>query len=39
MEMLVILTLLLLAGVVSVMGRDTRDYDYTDRRRWWPGRR
>ena len=39
MEMLIVLTFLLLAGVVSVMGRDSRDYDDHDRQGWWPGRR
>jgi hypothetical protein len=38
MEIIVLLTILLLAGVFSVMGADTRDYDDTDRRGWWPGR-
>ncbi len=37
--MLVLLTILLLAGVLSVMGPDLRDYDDTDRRGWWPGHR
>ena len=37
--MIVLLTLLLLAGVVSVMGPDSRDYDDSDRRGWWPGHR
>jgi hypothetical protein len=39
MEMLIVLTILILAGVLSVMARDTRDLDDTDRRGWWPGRR
>jgi hypothetical protein len=39
MEIVVLLTLLLLAGVVSVMGPDVRAYDDRDRRGWWPGRR
>jgi hypothetical protein len=38
MEMLVLLTLLLLAGVLSVVGPDARDQDDSDRRGWWPGR-
>lgn len=38
MEIILLLTLLLLAGVVSVMGPDSRDYDDLDRRGWWPGR-
>ena len=37
--MLVVLVILILAGVLSVASRDTRDYDYRDRRGWWPGRR
>jgi hypothetical protein len=37
--MIVLLTLLVLAGVFSVMGPDSRDYDDNDRRGWWPGRR
>jgi hypothetical protein len=39
MEMLVVLTFLLLAGVLSVVARDRHDFDDTDRRGWWPGRR
>jgi len=39
MEMIVILTIVLLAGVLSVVVRDSRDYDDHDRRGWWPGRR
>jgi hypothetical protein len=39
MEILVLLAVLLLAGVFSVLGPDARDYDDTDRRGWWPGRR
>jgi hypothetical protein len=39
MEMIVLLGLLLLAGVASVLGPDTRDYDDRDRRGWWPGHR
>jgi hypothetical protein len=38
MEILVLLTVLLLAGVFSVMGSDSHDFDDTDRRGWWPGR-
>jgi hypothetical protein len=38
MEMIVLLALLLLAGVVSVLGPDSHDYDDTDTRSWWPGR-
>ena len=37
--MIVVLTVLLLAGVLSVVARDFRDYDDHDRRGWWPGRR
>jgi hypothetical protein len=37
MEIIVVLTILLLAGVLSVMGADSRDYDDRDRR-GWPGR-
>jgi hypothetical protein len=36
---IIIFSLLLLAGVLSVLGPDTRDYDVNDRRGWWPGRR
>ena len=39
MEMIVVLTILLLAGVLSVVARDSRDYDDHDRRGWWPGRK
>jgi hypothetical protein len=39
MEMLVVLTILILAGVASVVARDSHDYDDRDRRGWWPGRR
>jgi hypothetical protein len=39
MAMLVVLGFLLLAGVVSVMSRDSHDFNDTDRRGWWPGRR
>jgi hypothetical protein len=38
MEMILLLTIVLLAGVYSVMGPDDRDYDDRDRRGWWPGR-
>jgi hypothetical protein len=37
--LIILFSLLLLAGVFSVMGPDTRDYDVNDRRGWWPGRR
>ena len=36
---IIIFSLLILAGVLSVLGPDTRDYDVNDRRGWWPGRR
>jgi hypothetical protein len=36
---IVLFALLLLAGVLSVLGTDTRDYDVNDRRGWWPGKR
>jgi hypothetical protein len=39
MAMLFVLGFLVLAGVSSVISRDTRDFDDTDRRGWWPGRR
>jgi hypothetical protein len=39
MEMLVVFTFLILAGVLSVLSHDSRDFDDTDRRGWWPGRR
>jgi hypothetical protein len=39
MEMLLVLTFVLLAGVLSVIAPDSRDYDDTDRRGWWPGKR
>lgn len=39
MAAIVILSILILAGVASVMGQDSRDFDDTDRRGWWPGRR
>ena len=38
MEIIVLLTILLLAGVLSVMGPQSHDFDDTDRRGWWPGR-
>ena len=34
---IILFSLLLLAGVLSVLGPDTRDYDVNDRRGWWPG--
>ena len=39
MEIVLVLTILILAGVVSVLGPDSRDHDVNDRRGWWPGRR
>jgi cbb3-type cytochrome oxidase subunit 3 len=39
MEMLVVLTFVLLAGVYSVVRPDNRDLDDRDRRGWWPGRK
>ena len=39
MTAIILFSLLLLAGVFSVMGPDTRDYDVNDRRGWWPGKR
>jgi hypothetical protein len=39
MAMLVVLTILILAGVLSVVAGDSRDLDDRDRRGWWPGRR
>jgi len=38
-EIVIVLTILILAGVLSVVGPDTHDYDVNDRRGWWPGRR
>jgi hypothetical protein len=34
----IVLTIVVVAGVVSVMAPDSHDYDDTDRRGWWPGR-
>ena len=39
MAMLVVLGFLVLAGVFSVISRDSHDLDDHDRRGWWPGRR
>jgi hypothetical protein len=36
-EIIVVLTFLVLAGVVSIMGPDSHDLDDRDRRGWWPG--
>jgi hypothetical protein len=38
-EIVIVLTILILAGVLSVVGPDTHDYDVNDRRGWWPGSR
>jgi hypothetical protein len=38
-EIVILLTILILAGVLSVVGPDTHDYDVNDRRGWWPGSR
>ena len=38
-EIVIVLTILILAGVVSALGPESRDYDVNDRRGWWPGRR
>jgi hypothetical protein len=38
MEIIILLTILFLAGVVSIMGPDSHDLDDRDRRGWWPGR-
>jgi hypothetical protein len=38
-EIVLVLTILILAGVVSALEPDSRDYDVNDRRGWWPGRR
>jgi len=38
-EIVVVLTILILAGVVSALGPDSRDCDVNDRRGWWPGKR
>jgi hypothetical protein len=35
----ILLTILLLACVLSAVRRDDRDLDDRDRRGWWPGRR
>jgi len=38
-EALILFCFVILAGVFSVMGPDSRDYRVNDRRGWWPGRR
>jgi hypothetical protein len=37
MAILILLAILFLAGVFSVLGSDTHDFDVNDRRGWWPG--
>jgi hypothetical protein len=37
MAIVIVLTILILAGVFSVMGPDAHDHDVNDRRGWWPG--
>jgi hypothetical protein len=39
MAMIFVLGFLVLAGVLSVVSGDSRDFDVNDRRGWWPGRR
>jgi hypothetical protein len=39
MAILVVLAILVLAGVFSVMGPDSHDWNINDRRGWWPGHR
>jgi hypothetical protein len=39
MAMIFVLGFVLLAGVASEISRDTHDFNDTDRRGWWPGRR
>ena len=39
MEVVILFVILLLAGVASVLGPDSHDYDANDRRGWWPGHR
>jgi hypothetical protein len=39
MAAMVVLTILVLAGVLSVVRSDRRDFDDRDRRGWWPGHR
>jgi hypothetical protein len=38
MGIILLLTILFLAGVVSIMGNGSHDLDDRDRRGWWPGR-
>jgi hypothetical protein len=33
----IVLAILILAGVLSVIVPERRDYDVNDRRGWWPG--
>jgi hypothetical protein len=37
MAFVVVFAILILVCVLSVLGRDRRDYDVNDRRGWWPG--
>jgi hypothetical protein len=37
MAFVVVFAILILVCVLSVLGRDGRDYDVNDRRGWWPG--
>jgi hypothetical protein len=37
MAAIVVLTILLLACVVSIVVPDSHDFDDRDRRGWWPG--
>jgi len=39
MAFVVVFAILILVCVLSVLGRDGRDYDVNDRRGWWPGHR
>jgi hypothetical protein len=39
MAIVLVLTILVLAGVLSVMEPDSHDWDVNDRRGWWPGSR
>ena len=38
MAFVVVFAILILAGVLSVIAPEGRDYDVDDRRGWWPGR-
>jgi hypothetical protein len=37
MALVVVFAILILVCVLSVLGREGRDYDVNDRRGWWPG--